>query len=145
MKKFFLFVSLIFLTLSAIAAPENHVRESLSVKVDFKLKHHEKNGEMSQVAIKRTLKLLTNNQEWTLIQNESKAKTPANQILLGKITSMDANEVKLSFLIVDASNNPTIISRPELIVSYGQKGEISLKEKNDSIQLSVTADHNIQI
>jgi lipopolysaccharide export LptBFGC system permease protein LptF len=145
MKKLFIFFSLIFLTTACIGAPDNQVQESLSVKVDFKLKHHEKNGEMSQLAIKRTLKLASNDQEWTLIQNETKAKTPTNHILLGKISAMDANEVKLSFLIVDASNNPTIISRPELIVAYGQKGEVSLKEKNNSIQLSVTADHHIQI
>lgn len=73
------------------------------------------------------------------------AKNPTHHILLGKIDSVDAEHVKMTFLIVDTGANPTIISRPELSMNYGQKGQVELKENDRTLEITVIADHQIKL
>jgi hypothetical protein len=142
MKKLFSALAFIFLIpITAFATIDNKIPENIIIQVNF---NYQKDNHTDQLIIKDNQKIATNNHEWTLIQTQQ----PANDnhlILLSKLNKADHTQIMMSFLVIDTGKNPIIVSKPELIVRYGQKGEINLAGKNEKIQLTVLVDSLIDI
>jgi hypothetical protein len=144
MMKKLLAVALMFLVIPVFAA-DSKVAETVGLKVNFSMKTQDEQGKLEQYSIKNNLEIAADNHEWTLIQNDKAGRNPPHHLLLARIVAADTEKVRVNFLIVDTSNTPHVVSRPELIVNYGQKGELVLKDSNPTIQLIVTADQNLKI
>lgn len=134
MKKIFLSLACLCFIAPLFAASQP---EQVSVSIDLNLHQHTENRLVNEFNIKNQLKLATSQHEWTIVGNsQSKDK---HILLLSKVDEADAEQIKMSFLLIDTGDNPTVISKPELIVSYGQKGQIVMRNKHEKLQLFVEA------
>lgn len=122
-----------FASVADFAPPKN-----LSVKVDFNFEQENKNGRTRSYLINDTFETAANNREWKTIQNKNADKNDG-VILLSKVEKASSREVALKFLVVNTAGKPEIISEPEIIVMYGQKGEVAIGESNRKLQLTVVA------
>lgn len=118
---------------------DTQIPEKIDLKIDFQYEQSDKSGLVNKSLLKNNLKISTNIHDWMLIGGQY-SKNEGNLMLLGNVDSADAEKITLNFLVIKRSDpQPIIISQPKLIVYYGQKGEILLKEDNTSIRLSVNA------
>lgn len=139
MKKFIFVILFLFTANTALAAVHVKAPESLAVNIDFHYQQHDKNRLVDQYLIKDKIEMTTNSNKWTIVQNPQLPAANQRYILLSKIDKVDFEEVAMSFLILDMGKNPNIISKPTLIVRYGQPAQVELENGSEKIKLSITA------
>lgn len=134
MKKIVSILLLSCLATIAFAVAPKHV----SVNVDLTYQQKDQTGTLAQYLVTNTLKIAANNHLWTTIHD--KPNDNADQlVLLSKIENADAKQLTLKFIVLDTSAKPVIISVPQMVVRYGQKGQITLDAKTHKLQLDVLA------
>ena len=144
MKKIVTFVLTCFLTHSAFAnkieAPAN-LPENLSIHVDFNYSQVDKDKVITQFLIKNNIEIATNNHKWIQITDDPQTNEKKDRyVLLSQVESANSEEVTLHFLILDMqSKEPSVVSKPSLIVRYGQSAQIALENGNEKIKLNILA------
>lgn len=135
MKAFWFCLIYLFLLPFAFGTETN---KQVSVNIDFNLQQKTKD-KIEQIFIKKNLTLAATQHDWIIIQNQ-RASTSTNRfVLLGKIDKANNKQVMMSFLIADAGKNPSVISKPTIVTSYGQRGQITLQDDHTKIELGLLA------
>lgn len=75
--------------------------------------------------------------QWAIISNQKLKKSQI--MLLAKLNQSDSKSASMNFLVLEIGKKPMILSNPELIVRYGEKGKIVLKNQHEIIELTVVA------
>jgi hypothetical protein len=116
-----------------VSAPvaANPANKMINLKITFNYQHKEKDHH-DEFAFNNNMQMDIHNHEWIIIQSNP-------IVLLSKIEKSTSKTVKLQFLVIDPGKNSAILSQPEMVVSYGKKGEVLIKKDNAIIQLNVLA------
>ena len=137
MRRMFILLFLFSIFIPAVFASNNPSSSTiLSINVNFHLHQSHAKGMMNK-NLKTTWKTAASDHHWTVIQNQ-----PNNMdsiILLSKIAKADNKEVMVHFLVLDTSKTPNVIAAPQLIVPYGQKGQIMLGGNTQKMELTIAA------
>lgn len=136
MRKLLVFVLFVFLTQTTLAETNAFIPKQLSIRVDFNYQDEQK-GHVNRYVLNDEIQMKSNNPQWTIIQEQEPSSQNNPIILLSKIEKWDSEKVTIAFLVLDTDKNPKIISKPKLVVFYGQKGQITIKERNNKIGLVV--------
>jgi hypothetical protein len=138
MRKLLPLSACVFLAQPAFAGTETPAPENVSVKIDFSYERHNENGKADQIAINSEMRMKTSQHAWTVIQNRPSSKDADRFVLLGKVDKAYGKHVRMSFLLIDTEiKKPTIISRPDIKVNYGEKGQITVKNESENMHLSL--------
>ncbi|TAK74535.1 MAG: hypothetical protein EPO11_06725 [Gammaproteobacteria bacterium] len=130
MKKLIVILFSLFFISVAFAESFTHIPKNLSIKINLDLQRGQNN-----YSLENKWKIAADNHHWTVIQNN-----PGDQfILLSKVAQADEKKVMIDFLVLDASKTPNIIAAPQMIVLYGQKGQVTMGDNKQKIQLAIVA------
>lgn len=139
MKRIVSLVILTLLSLPVIAATET-VPDSLSMKINFVYTMTNLKGKSNQYIIANDLDMSTSNHDWTIVQNDEERDTPSRLILLGRVNTASATQATINFIVIDTENNAQVISKPEVVVHYGEAAKIAFKNNKSEMSLSIMAD-----
>lgn len=106
--------------------------QRIAVNVDVKL---QRPGRHQIYQLHHVVNTTTNNHQWDILKDRNKKKIQV--VLLTKIIRANSREIALKFLVVDNYKHLKILSSPKMIVAYGQKGVINVKEGDHRMQLAV--------
>lgn len=143
MKKMSILLLLVLFIQTTFAKPSEtpaNLPENLSVKIDFNYSHVDNNKITDQYNIKNNIQMTTNNHQWILIPNPQANETKDKYVLLSQIENANSDEITLHFLILDMNNKePIVVSKPKLIIRYGQPAQIALENGKEKIKLNILA------
>ena len=140
MKKLFFLSLLTLLNYPVYAEVVDQIPESLSMKINFNYTLTDLKGKPSQFTISNNLDMSTTTHDWILVQNEQTLEAPTRLILLGKIDQANAEGAKISFIVIDTEDDARVISKPEVMVRYGEPAKLALADQNAKMSLSILAD-----
>ena len=136
MRKLLVFILAAFLTQVTLAETDTLTPKPLSIKVGFSYQENG-NNQVNRYVLNNQIQMKSNDSRWKMIQA---SETPSQNnpiIVLSKIGKWDAKAVTIAFLVLDTRQSPIIISKPKLAILYGQKGKITIQERNSNIELTV--------
>lgn len=138
MKKLMVLFLLIIFAQVSWATKNPPVTKKVKVSIDLNLLTNDPEGHLKLYHINNNLHAKMNNHQWYTIQDKTNHYAE-RFVLLSKIKQANAKNISVKFLVLDTHKKPTIISSPELLMRYGQKGQLIINGKNQKLQINVMA------
>lgn len=133
---YLLLIALIFMQTS-LAGTHMAIPAKLTLKVDIKqqIREHEKLSDREQIA--NTISVLTKNHSWIMLGRQQSYSDHGLFVVLSKLEKADKQTATLKLLVLDIDKKRHIISEPELVVTYGKQGKMTIDGNNQQLQVSV--------
>lgn len=136
MRLIFLMMMVFISTHASFAGTNKITPPNLTVNVDVNQQLNDNEKSTSRIQLKNTVSMMTKNHGWVIVGRQQ-SRSSKLFLILGKIEKADSETAKLKFLVLDLDKKFEVISEPELVVSYGKQGELTISDDKLRLQLSV--------